>query len=90
MKLVGLPMSVKEQLGEVNPDALLADGFEDCFIGMTCGATSLAVYDYDACVELLMIRDTMTYGGAVEFMEFNVVGSYMGKETPLFVLLDKD
>jgi hypothetical protein len=82
-------MSVKEHLSEVNPDALLADGFESCFIGMTCGSSSLAVYDYDACVEFLIQRDKMTYGDAVEFMEFNVIGARMGDHTPVFVLLDR-
>ena len=90
MKLVGVPMSVKEHLSKVNPDALLADGFESCFIGMTCGSTPLAVYDYDKCVEVLMYDNTMTYGDAVEFMEFNVVGAYVGDQTPVFILLDKD
>jgi hypothetical protein len=66
---------------------LLADGFHRAFIGLTTewsGATR-SVYDYDKCVTVLMRRDKMTEEEATEFMEFNVVGSYVGKGTPLFV-----
>jgi hypothetical protein len=32
-----------------------------------------------------MERDDMTCADAVEFMEFNVVGSYVGEKTPIFI-----
>ena len=66
-------------------EALFADGFEDALIGYTQGFNTVAVYDYDACVHILMERDGMDYIDAVEFMEFNVVGSYVGEKTPLFI-----
>ena len=69
----------------VDAEALLADGFESALIGHTQGPTTVAVYDYDMCVHILMERDGMTCMDAVEFMEFNVVGSYVGEKTPLFV-----
>ena len=69
-----------------DPDTLLADGFEDAFIGIGFQAhTPLAVYDYDKCVEVLMDRDGMDYAQAIEWMEFNVVGAFMGKYTPIFL-----
>lgn len=45
----------------------------------------LAVYDYDKCVKILMKRDKMTAEQAVEFMEYNTVGAYVGPRTPVFV-----
>lgn len=65
--------------------ALLADGFESALIGHTQGSNVVAVYDYDLCVHILMERDDMTCMDAVEFMEFNVVGSYVGEKTPIFI-----
>jgi hypothetical protein len=41
-----------------------------------------AVYSYDKCVEVLE-RD-MDYEDAVEYMEFNVTGAYVGEQTPVF------
>lgn len=66
---------------------LLADGFSRAFIGMTDewnGATR-SVYDYDKCIRVLMRRDKMSQEEAREYMDFNVVGSYVGEATPLFV-----
>lgn len=65
--------------------ALLAVGFEDAFIGATRGSNVVAVYDYDECVKVLMDRDGMSIQDAVEFMEYNVVGSYVGEKTPIFI-----
>ena len=66
-------------------DALLADGFEEALIGYTQGSNVVAVYDYDTCVSILIHRDSMTIEDAVEFMEYNVEGSYVGDKTPVFI-----
>ena len=65
-------------------ECLLADGFEDALIGITEGMNSVAVYDYDSCVHILTQQD-MSYEEAVEYMDFNVTGSYVGEKTPVFV-----
>ena len=67
-------------------EALLADGFEQALLGFgTQFHHAIAIYDYDACVQILMGRDSMSYDDALEHMEFNVVGSWMGKHTPVFM-----
>lgn len=68
-------------------EALLADGFDDALVGHTQGANVVAVYEYDMCVHILMDRDGMTCTEAIEFMDFNVVGAYVGPKTPMFVSL---
>ena len=37
-----------------------------------------------------MKRDKMTYEDAMEFMEYNVVGAWVGELTPVFVNTDKE
>lgn len=70
-------------------DILLADGFESAFIGVCRRfSNSCALYDYDKCVNVLVERDKMDPDDAVEYMEYNVVGSYVGDNTPIF-LMDK-
>ena len=67
-------------------EALLADGFEQALLGFgTQFHHAVAIYDYDVCVQILMGRDSMSYDDALEHMEFNVVGSWMGKHTPVFM-----
>jgi hypothetical protein len=66
--------------------SLLADGLEEGLIGWTYNQGNvIAIYDYDKCVQALM-KD-MTEEEAYEWMEYNVVGSYMGEKTPLFIHL---
>ena len=62
-----------------------ADGFDDAILGMSTriGDESLIAYDYDKCIEIL--QKEMSYEEAVEYMEFNVVGSYVGEGTPIFI-----
>lgn len=65
---------------------LFADGFEAALIGTgTQFNKELAVYDYDKCVEILMAESEMTEDEAIEYMEFNVTGAYVGDHTPVFV-----
>jgi hypothetical protein len=45
----------------------------------------VVVYDYDQCVEILVKRDGMSHDDAIEWMEYNVLGSYLGEQTPIFV-----
>ena len=65
---------------------LLADGFEGALIGYGHQHSKLlAIYDYNKCVDILIERDGMTEEDAIEHMDYNVVGSYMGEYTPIFL-----
>ena len=46
---------IKEWIAEYNPDALLADGYEDAIIGIggQHGSNMVVIYDRDMCVEIL-------------------------------------
>ena len=39
----------------------------------------------DECIDILVQRDKMSYNEAMEYMEFNVLGSWVGEETPIFM-----
>ena len=76
-----------EEMAEVNPDALLADGFEDAILGYTVGHHSghVVAYDYEKCVEVLVNRDGMTHEDAEEFLSFNTLAAYVGPHGPIYV-----
>ena len=66
--------------------ALLADGFEDALIGFGYQFTyPIAVYNREKCIEILMDRDGMDWGEAVEFLNFNTLGAYVGEHTPIYL-----
>ena len=76
-------------LGEIDPDILLADGFEDAYLGHTEPAPSrqvCAVYDHAKCIRIL-IEDGLTAENAYEHMSFNVTGAWCGEHTPIFIHL---
>ena len=64
-----------------------ADGFDDAFIGLcrVAGRPDVIAYDYWKCIDILMSRDKMTDEEAIEYMEFNVIGAYVGEHTPAFI-----
>ena len=66
---------------------LFADGFEEAVLGVARKATQpdVVAYDYEKCVQILIERDDMTEEGAIEYMEFNVVGALFEERTPVFV-----
>jgi hypothetical protein len=81
---------IQRALEDENPEALLADGFEDALVGVVrrCGQPTLAAYSYARALEVLMMRDGMEYDDAVEWMEFNVVGAWFGPHTPAWLVED--
>ena len=84
--------SIKDSIWEANEDALIADGFGLALIGFVegSGRSTVALYDMDKCIDILVNRDGMSYQEAVEYFDFNVVGAYVGNNTPLFATILKD
>ena len=72
---------------------LLADGFEEAFMGVveSFGTAAKACYNLEQCLDILMQGDAMngepqmTYDEAVEYMDFNVTQAYVGENTPAFI-----
>ena len=65
---------------------MIADGFDEAIIGYCydmVASEDRVIYSFDKCVDILK-RD-MNEEEAIEYMEFNVIGAYMGKKTPLFM-----
>jgi hypothetical protein len=64
---------------------LLADGFDEAFLGIGCsfGGKNVAVYDRAKCIRVLE-RD-MSNTEAEEYFSFNTEGAYVGDYTPIFM-----
>ena len=67
---------------------LLADGFNEALIGTgeRAGSLPVAVYDRQKCIDILCKQD-MSREEAEEYFDFNVIGAYVGKQTPIFVTI---
>lgn len=76
---------VEELLTDVNDNthALFAEGFDDAIIGVDIDSERV-VYDKDKMIELL-VAEGMKPTDAIEYLEFNVWGAYVGVHTPIYV-----
>ena len=79
-----------EEHGDEDQDILLADGFENAFVGVveSHGAAPKACYNLGGCLDILTVRDGMTHCEALEYLNFNVTQAYVGEHTPAFIKLD--
>ena len=64
-----------------------ADGLEDAIIGVgsRMNMPDVLIYSYNKCVKIFMEKEGWTHEEAVEWMEFNVVGAWVGETPPIFV-----
>jgi len=61
-----------------------ADGFDDAIIGVELyTGHQKIVYSVDKCLKIL--EKDMSEDDAFEYFEFNVAGSYVGDQTPLWI-----
>jgi len=76
--------SLEQYVEDADITTLTADGFDAAIIGVTDSVDVRVVYDYETCVRVLM-ADGMSEEDAIEHMSFNVMGSYVGEQTPIFI-----
>jgi len=77
----------RESLSGDYPDLLFCDGFDEALIGVAhrFGMAAVVLYDRAKIIEILM-KD-MTHDEAEEFFSFNIIGAWVGEETPVFAEL---
>jgi hypothetical protein len=83
-------MDIREHIAEIDDNALLADGYDDCVIGVTDSWSGHArptrvVYSVQKIIDKLMSEDGLSYENAMEHFDFNIAGAYVGEHTPIFV-----
>jgi len=61
-------------------------GFEDCIVGVAekFGGPPVAVLDLEKILSKLR-KEGMTYEKAIEYFEYNILGSYVGEQTPVYM-----
>ena len=75
-----------EELMDIYDGCLMADGFEEALVGfVTRFNNPVTIYDLRKCFDILVRRDGMSQEEAEEYMDFNVLGAYVGEETPIFI-----
>jgi len=81
-----------EEVAEYNEEALICDGFDEAIIGVAerINLGPVAAYDVNKILEILVERDEMTYEEALEYFQYNIIGSWMGEYTPVFIYTNEE
>ena len=66
---------------------LTADGFDEAIIGsiISFGRREIVLYSTQKILDIMVERDDMTPEEALEFFDFNIIGSYNGEGMPAFL-----
>lgn len=81
-------MSLRETIAEDYPDLLVLEPeyFDDAIIGLAQRiGMDVVCYDKEKVLELLCVKEGMTYEDAIEHFEYNIIGSWVGDTTPVFL-----
>lgn len=82
-------MDLPDIIADLYPDCLAMDPagtYDGCIMGVVhaFGREPCIAYNYEKVLARLVVGG-MDEDEAVEFFEFNIVGSYVGPATPVFV-----
>ena len=66
--------------------------FDQAIVGVAdrIGMSTVVVYDTSKIIDILCERDGMDREEATELYEFNILGAYVGEQTPMFISLIDD
>ena len=81
-------MNIREQISETYPDLLVIEQnyLDPAILGVVTRMGLEAVcYDENKVIQLLMENDHMTEEEAIEYMEYNMKGAWVGETTPVFL-----
>jgi hypothetical protein len=75
-----------EEILEYYPDDtfLKADGLDSAVIGVEIGEPMRLIYSVSKIIEHLVTEDEMSVEDAMEHFEYNIRGSYVGEQTPIW------
>ena len=65
---------------------ILADGFEDAFLGVTAVKPSRAVYSYWKCLDIIMKQDDSDFDEALDWLN-EFIEEELGEHAPLYIKL---
>jgi len=77
----------REEIQEINPEALLCDGFDEAIIGMAerPNLGPVVAYSVEKIIEIMISRDGMSYEDALEYYNYNIQCAWLGEFTPIYI-----
>ena len=80
-------MDIREELSEhYGDDLMFADGYDGAIIGVCGGFDSGRVaYSIPKMIEIAAKELSVDYDEALEWLEYNTFGAFIGEHTPIYV-----
>jgi hypothetical protein len=79
-------MTLEEIIDQYSDQEFLkADGFDDAVIGIEEKSGRL-VYDINLMISILISDEEMSEEDAIEYLDYNVIGAYVGEQTPIYII----
>ncbi len=69
---------------EINPDAIIVEGFDDCIIGL-CNTFAGTMLLYSENKIITKLSKGMTRNDAIEYYEYSILGKWMGQFAPVYM-----
>lgn len=73
---------IREWISKQNPEAILWNNCDDALIGITPSGN--AIYSIEKLWDVFMAQE-MTRDEAIDWVDYNIIGAYVGKYTPIHV-----
>ena len=81
----------EKHIVKINPDALFADGYDRAIKGIGFRDNiPVVLYSSNKCIQQLMEDNKWNHEEALEWFDFNTLGTYVGENTPLFEWEEQD
>jgi hypothetical protein len=78
----------RDEIAEHYPELLVLNPkyFDKAILGVVNRINTVAVcYSESKIIEILMKEDEMDYDEAVEYYQYNILGSWVGEYTPVYL-----
>jgi hypothetical protein len=87
--------AVSDILAEGEETIRICDGYADALVGVSLSQferNTVLVYDYEKVISILQrgSKPRMSREDAEEYFDFNIIGGWHGKETPMFINTTKN
>ena len=77
---------IEEYVGDEALTLEPREQYDKCIVGVTYHGDCI-VYDANLVIQSLITDQEMTEEEALDWFEYNVIGSYMGENTPIFIVI---
>lgn len=76
-----------EEYGDLVGDIQLVtvDGYDDAILGIDSKSYRV-IYDADEMVDILMETEDLTEEEALEYLDYNVFNTWLGDQTPIYLI----